>query len=289
MSLGSQVNEFDLTRLIVPYLDAMLPVTFTLTHSLNIRYPNLVLRKTNNIRARIHLIKPRIRQLLLQGEMGLIDPRSPPGPNNPPLRDSLRFFRTSLGSAFLETNIMLISIYIFLRTGRTPYFYDPDIQPVINEIFLPEDRPQNESDIEDYSVVSFNADFNDFLSIRPPEDADLEGNYDADHRIVRNTSRLYQGSNPGDVIYLSDGRTMQVTNAYRPLSMAPYIPPVAPPTAAPAPVIPPLSPPTIVPIIPTPTTSPTISPPIVPIIPAPTTSPLLPTIMISPPLSPRSF
>ena len=127
------------------------------------------------------------------------------------------FFRTSLGSIFFDRT--LLAIYIFLRTGRTPYIQDPSIQPVIDEIFLPGDRPETILDIRDYSVVSLNPDFNDFLSIHPPEDADIEYNYDNDYYVVNNTSDIYRDMILDDIIYLSDGRTMLVTNEYKPLDI----------------------------------------------------------------------
>ncbi len=210
-------RDIELRGAIISYLDTILPVSFTLTHNLSFRHTNLIIRKSTNIRDRIHLVKPRIYQLLLRGEMGLIDPRSPPGPNNPPLRDRLMFFRTSLGSIFFDRT--LLAIYIFLRTGRTPYIQDPSIQPVIDEIFLPGNRPETILDIRDYSVVSLNPDFNDFLSIHPPEDADIEYNYDNDYYVVNNTSDIYRDMILDDIIYLSDGRTMLVTNEYKPLDI----------------------------------------------------------------------
>ena len=276
-----------LGEMIVPYLDAILPITFTLTHNASSQHPNLIMRKTNNIHSRIDIITPRIYQLLLQGEMGLIDPRSPPGPNNPPLRDSLLFFRTSLGSAFPGTISTLVSIYIFLRTGRTPYFHDPDIQPVINEIFLPEDALQTDRDLENYSDVSFNPDFNDFLSIHPPEDADLMWNeYDNDYRTIRNTSNIYGSLRPGDVIYLSDGRTMQVTNMYMKLSM---MPPIILPTVIP---VGPLIPTVTVPLTPTvpATFMPVVPATFMPAVPA-TFMPVVPATPIGPPMpvAPTTF
>ncbi len=157
-------------------------------------------------------IKPRIYQLLLQGEMGLINPRSPPGSANPSLRECLYFFQTSIVLGIREAFVILISIYIFLQSGRTPNVLDPNIQSILEKIYGKVNPAKIQFGVGKEKV----SDIHDLLTIHQPEDTEI-GSDDCvtDLRIIRRTSDTYRMLKPGDTIYLSDGKSIQVENEYK--------------------------------------------------------------------------
>ena len=198
-------SMIDTTTMLVDFL---LPNQFPMVYVTEDFDSGLILsRSVSSLRSWFKLANPSIQQTLLAGELGLVNPSRPPGPDNLPLKDVLHFFRFPM----IEEQTLRSMIMIFLTI-----------------------RDQNvRDDIGEFGglnlTIDLGSELGDILDIHPPSEL-KNANYDQDRRIIHSVSTFYKGPPDSKIVYLSDGRQITINPTppqSRPTVQLPALRPIA--------------------------------------------------------------